>query len=330
MTSNDTDRRTVPPAPRRPVAALQCYLAYGSALLAGALSWTLLQRQGLFADPYWLGFAVTCICTVVIWVFSIANDNSSIYDPYWVVAPPLLALALKATAQGGLGGAWHARQLIIAACLCIWACRYHVFYAWPGWRTGLVHEDWRYEAMRRAPLPYWLNSLIGMHLFPTVLVYLAFAPAARILLSSPESQPAFGLWDLLATAGALGAVSIEYLADRQLRRYRGTNDYERGGTFRQGLWKYSRHPNYFGEALFWVSMVPFAVAGGLVRAHPLLVFAGPILMAAFFRYSCRLMDVRSLERRPDYARAIAETSAMIPWWPRTRRYDRQRSSVRGT
>jgi len=163
--------------------------------------------------------------------------------------------------------------------------------------------------MRRAPMPYWLNSLLGMHLFPTVLVYFEFAPAGLALLKDPASQPAFNLWDVPGTAGALSAVTIEFLADRQLRGYRATSDYERGGTLRRGLWRYSRHPNYFGEALFWVSLVPFAVAGGLLRLHPALAISGPVLMALFFRYSCRLMDVRSLQRRPEYQGAIDEVSA---------------------
>jgi steroid 5-alpha reductase family enzyme len=157
-----------------------------------------------------------------------------------------------------------------------------------------------------------------MHLFPTVLVYLAFFPAVLVLSSDPLSQPVFGLWDILGTVGAVAAVTIELAADRQLRGYRKSSDYQRGGIFRQGLWKYSRHPNYFGEVLFWLSMIPFAVAGGMLARFPALVFIGPLMMGCFFRLSCRLMDLRSLKRRPGYQEVIEEVSALIPWWPRTR------------
>jgi steroid 5-alpha reductase family enzyme len=319
MQTSNVDRRKPPADPVRPVSALQCWLAYAAALAAGALAWRLLQGMQLFASPLWIGLAVTCLCTVVIWVFSIANGNSSIYDPYWVIAPPFLALALKASTDGGFLGPWTARQLVIVACLIFWACRYHLFYAWTGWRTGLAHEDWRYEKMRTAALPYWLNSLLGMHLFPTLLVYFAFAPAALVLLSPAGSQPAFGLWDALASAGAIIAVTIELAADVQMRDYRATKEYARGGTMRVGLWKHSRHPNYFGEALFWVSMVPLAAGAGLLGSHPVLVLTGPVLMAAFFRYSCTLMDARSLERRPGYRQVMAEVNAMVPWRPRPRK-----------
>jgi len=125
MPNSSVDHRKKPADPVRPVSALQCWLAYAAALTAGALAWRLLRGMQLFASPLWLGFAVTCLCTVVIWIFSIANGNSSIYDPYWVIAPPFLALALKASTDGGLQGPWTARQLSIAACLMFWAADDH-------------------------------------------------------------------------------------------------------------------------------------------------------------------------------------------------------------
>jgi steroid 5-alpha reductase family enzyme len=298
------------------VAAAQCYLAYVVALLAGIAAWRMFLTQGLIEDPFWIGLAASCVSTAVVWVFSVANDNSSIYDPYWVIAPPILAVALKASGGGGLLGEWSGRQVCIVVCLCLWAARYHTMYSWSGWRTGLVHEDWRYEEMRSAPVPYWLNSLLGMHLFPTVLVYFAFAPAALVLMADPSTELPLGLWDALGVAGAVSAVAIELFADEQLRKYRKGAEYATGGTLRRGLWKYSRHPNYFGEVLFWVSMIPFAVPDGLLSEHPALVLTGPIGMAIFFRFSCWLMDVRSLERRPEYQRVVDEVSAMVPWWPK--------------
>jgi steroid 5-alpha reductase family enzyme len=314
--SEEATRPDPPPPPRRPVPALQCYLAYVTALLGGAGAWWFILDRSLIEDPFWIGFAVTCVSTLIVWVFSIANDNSSIYDPYWVIAPPLLALGLKATAGGGLLGPWSGRQIAVVACLWLWALRYHTMYSWAGWRTGLVHEDWRYEAMRSAPVPYWLNSLLGMHYFPTVLVYFAFAPGALVLAVDPSTAPRFGIWDVLGVSGAVTAVAIEFFADEQLRKYRETGAYEAGGTIRHGLWKYSRHPNYFGEVLFWFSLIPFAIPGGFLQSQPALVLSGPIAMGIFFRFSSWLMDVRSLERRPQYGRVVEEVSAMLPWFPK--------------
>ena len=97
--------------------------------------------------------------------------------------------------------------------------------------------------MRSFTVPYWLNSLYGMHLFPTVLVYFAFAPGILVLLTPIGDQSPLSVFDVLGIVTALSAITIQYFADRQLNRYRSTVEYKKGGIFRSGLWKYSRHPN---------------------------------------------------------------------------------------
>jgi len=303
--------------PTRPVSAIQCYLAYGTAIFTGLLSYRIFAHYQVFEDSILTGMAVSSVATLVIWIFSIIHNNSSIYDPYWVVAPPFLAILLKALGEDGLTGAWNSRQVIIILCLCLWAGRYHIFYKWTGWRTGLIHEDWRYEMMRKSPIPYWLNSLIGMHLSPTFLVYLAFAPAALVISKNTLSQASVSVWDILGLAGALLAVTIQLFADEQLRKFRLSDEYKNGKSCRTGLWKYSRHPNYFGEVLFWISMICFSTAAGIIRESPFLVLFGPILMAIFFRFSAYLMDLRSLKFRHDYQQLMNEVSPMFPWWPKT-------------
>ncbi|MHA2357571.1 MAG: DUF1295 domain-containing protein, partial [Candidatus Heimdallarchaeaceae archaeon] len=298
MASSEMNHSSKQP-PVRSVSAIVCYSAYISALLIGILSWWLIQKYNLVSNPFYIALLVDCIATIVIWGFSIANNNSSIYDPYWVIAPPLLALGVIFS-FGISASHWSFRHIIIVACLFIWSARYHIFYKWTGWRTGLIHEDWRYEKMRSYPVPYWLNSLLGMHLFPTVLVYFAFAPGILVLLIPAGQQNSFSVFDALGLITALSSILILFFADRQLQRYRSTEEYKKGGIFRNGLWKYSRHPNYFGEVLFWVSMMFFGISAGLHITSPVLVFVGPALMAIFFRFSSWLMDVRSLERRPHY------------------------------
>ena len=314
MTSPETNLSLKQP-PIRPVSALICYVAYISALSIGILTWWLIQSLNLVSNLFYTGLIVTSISTTVIWIFSIAKNNSSIYDPYWVIAPPFLALGFL-YASGGFANPWSFRHIIIVACLILWAGRYHIFYRWTGWRSGIIHEDWRYENMRSTPVPYWLNSLLGMHLFPTVLVYFAFAPGILTLLIPAEQQTTFSVFDALGIIAALSAVAIQFFADTQLKRFRSSEEYTKGSIFRGGLWNYSRHPNYFGEVLFWIAMMFFGIAAGLHTTCPVLVFVGPAVMAAFFRFSSWLMDVRSLERRPDYKQVMKETSAMIPWFPK--------------
>lgn len=293
----------------RNVSAIQCYLAYISALSAAIISWFVLAP---YIDNLLLrGLIVTSAATMIIWIFSIANGNSSIYDPYWVIAPPFLALAFLFSNTGVTN-----QKILMVLLFWIWSLRYHIFYSWTGWRTGLTKEDWRYEDMRRFPLPYWLNSLLGMHLFPTLLVYTAFLPAAMILSDPKPEISTLGPWDVLATVLALTAILLEYYADKQLSRYRKSPEYKKGGTFRKGLWRFSRHPNYFGEVLFWLSFIAFSHSKGNLISNPVLTLTGPLLMAAFFRFSAWLTDKRSLERRPGYQKLIDEVSALVPWIPK--------------
>lgn len=315
MTSTEIKHNLIKP-PERLVSSFICYMAYISALSIGILAWWVIQSRNLVSNTFYTALIVDCIATTVIWVFSISQNNSSIYDPYWVIAPPLLALGI--IFSGGFTNPWSFRYIIIIVCLFLWSGRYHIFYRWTGWRTGLKHEDWRYEKMRSFPVPYWLNSFFGMHLFPTILVFFAFAPGILVLLTPVGQQTAFSVFDVLGIITALSAVVILFFSDRQLKKYRSTEEYKKGGIFRSGLWKYSRHPNYFGEVLFWVSMMFFGISAGLHKTYPVLVFVGPALMAVFFRFSSWLMDVRSLERRPNYKQVMNEISAMIPWFPKTK------------
>ena len=211
---------------------------------------------------------------------------------------------------------WHGRQLLVLLSLLFWSCRYHVFYEWSGWWNGLKEEDWRYENMRSMPIPYWFNSLINMHMFPTVLVYFAFAPAALVLCRSVQRQPELSIFDGIAFLLSITAVVLQYFADQQLRKFRSSAAYKAGKSFQSGLWKYSRHPNYFGETLFWISMVPYSIGSSDFHTKRSLCVVGPSIMFMFFRFSSTLMDARSLKHRPGYKKVIHETSCMVPWWPK--------------
>ena len=156
-----------------------------------------------------------------------------------------------------------------------------------------------------------------MHLFPTFLLHFAFAPAALVFCHKPDGASRLNLWDLLGTVLAVTTLPIQLVSDEQLRKYRNADNYKSGGTFSGDLWKYSRHPNYFGEVMFWLSLIPFALGARIFYSNPWLVLTGPVVMTIFFRISAGMMDKRSLKRRPDYASYQSKTSALIPWWPKS-------------
>ena len=303
------------PLPSRPCSAALCWCAYASALVAAvALAPTL--HSVLPDAPLRRALLLDVVGTLVVYAFSLAADNSSVYDPYWCVAPLALLFYWKAHAPGGFWF-YEPRETLIMVLTWVWAVRFFVLVPWEGWVRGLMHEDWRYDKIRAGmpnALVYWGFSLTSLHLTPTLLVFGALAPAARAVTQG-DTAPSLCPTDAVGTLICVGAIIVEAVADEQLRRHRAQSDGTRA--CRHGLWSVSRHPNYFAECLFWSGLAVIGVGAGAVQAEPLLL-VGPMLLWAFFRCaSVPLMDARSLERRADYREVMATTSALWPWWRST-------------
>jgi steroid 5-alpha reductase family enzyme len=184
-----------------------------------------------------------------------------------------------------------------------------------GW-GGLDHEDWRYVDMRaKTGRAYWLVSFLGIHLFPTLMVFAGCLPIYAALGRGAQS---LNLLDGLATLVTLSAIAIETIADAQLRRFRLRTDRTPDEILDSGLWAWSRHPNYLGEMLFWWGLWLFALAAGPGNAWTVIGAAAITLM--FHVVSLRLLETRMLERRPAYAAHVRRVPAFVPYrWPRKQR-----------
>ena len=256
--------------------------------------------------PLWRVLAADVAATLVVFACSMAVRNSSLYDPYWSVAPPFVVLFWAAEASAGTV---PLRQVLVGMLVFAWGARLTMNWA-RGWQ-GLSHQDWRYVNLyAQSPMPSWLVSLLGIHLFPTVQVYLgclALLPAV-----ARGTQPA-GILDLAALIVTAGAIVIETVADEQLRAFNRTK--VSGDILASGLWRYSRHPNYFGELAFWWGLWLFGLAADPGTWWWTLI--GPVAMTAMFLFaSIPMLDQRSLERRPGYAEHMQRVSTLVPWFPR--------------
>jgi len=286
--------------PRRPLSRGQSFgvvaVAYLTALVVAAV---VVQVVG--TDRLLLTVALADLAaTVVIFVWSRLLNNTSMYDIYWSVVPPVVAVFLVVMAEPGAVGL---RQALVVAVVWFWAVRLTANWA-RGW-PGLHHEDWRYVDMRNGAAPYWVASFFGLHLMPTVVVYLAMLPLFPALASG--TRPV-GWLDIVAFVVAGGSVVLEWVADEQMRAFARTKS--PGEVCRRGLWGRSRHPNYLGEMGFWWGLWLFAVA-----AQPSWwwTVVGPVVMTVMFLgASLPLMERRSLERRPAYADYAAETPLVVP------------------
>lgn len=258
-------------------------------------------------SPLWNMFWADIAATVAIFVFSRLYKNSSFYDAYWSVIPPLIALywTMAATAQGiDMTRAW-----LVVILVWLWGVRLTANWAtfWP----GLEHEDWRYAPIK-TNAGKWnaLADFSAIHLFPTVIVFAACLPIYAAV--AMDARPLNAL-DYLAAAVTLIAILIELVSDIQLHRF--LTHRKPGEIMKTGLWALSRHPNYFGEWLFWAGLALFGLAA--VPSAWWWVLPGAIAMLVMFLVaSIPMIDKRSVERRPEYQAHMARVSGFVPWFPK--------------
>jgi steroid 5-alpha reductase family enzyme len=279
-------------------------LAYAVALAAAA--GTGLALRGF--HPLLVVALADLVGTVVVFGFSVASNNSSLYDPYWSVAPPAIGAAY-ALLGPEVGAADRARILLVLVLVTAWGLR--LTWSWArGW-AGLGHEDWRYvEIRRRTGRLYWPASFLSIHLMPTTFVYLG---CLSVHVAVGAGARPLSLLDGVAATVTSAAILVEATADRQLRRF-VTSGPPAGAILESGLWAFSRHPNYFGEVLFWWGLWLFALAADPGR---LWTVAGPLAITCLFVFiSVPLMDRRMLARRSGFADRMRRVSALVPWPPR--------------
>lgn len=298
--------------------------AYSVAAALSAALAAMLHQRG--CHPVAVAFAADVFATAVIFAFSLEHNNTSIYDPYWHLAPPAV-VGYWIYARASLGAmprsAWVRCAAISLTMLC-WSLR--LTWNWlRGW-GGLAHEDWRYVKlklqMRARGWPewaYWFGlSLLGYHLMPTLVVFLAMLPTAVAVAGCGTTAALGGALDALALVVGLGGVAIQAVADEQLRAYRRARalaprapQFE-SGVARVGLWRYSRHPNYLGELMHHFAYVLFALGAGAGRAHVLALAGWVPLLALFTCASIPLMEAQQLKAKPAFADYQRQVPALLP------------------
>jgi steroid 5-alpha reductase family enzyme len=246
------------------------------------------------------------LATLVIFTFSRICRNSSFYDAYWSVIPPLLLFYwwYRSAPEVDLLRAW-----LIAIVVMLWAIRLTAnwVYAFP----GLHHEDWRYPMFKeRAGRFEVVADLVAIHLIPTLQVFLGMVPV-YVAVTRPDSGLTWLAW--IAFGVGLAAVALELVADVQMHRF--VAERRTGEAMDRGLWGWSRHPNYFGEFSFWAALALFGIA-----AAPSdwwwLILGAIAMLAMFLGASIPMMEERSLQRRPTYQDVVDRVSRFVPWPPK--------------
>jgi len=271
------------------------FISYIFAVLSG---WYYLQFHGTGKILFDILIA-DIIATIIIYLASVIFKNSSIYDPYWSVIPPFILICFISYLDID---SFNMKSTLLIVNVFLWSIRLTSNWV-KGWE-GLSQEDWRYVDMREHSGKYFeLSNFLGIHLFPTLIVFACCVPMYYTLLSI-NSMSIFAIFGF--SISLLG-VFYEYISDYQLYQFKKVNLGSKD-IIEKGLWRYSRHPNYWGEILFWWGLYLYAIE----TSHYILILA-PISMTIMFLYvSIPWIEHKILRNRPQYESYQERVGILIP------------------
>lgn len=252
----------------------------------------------MFDTPLYLsGLAVTVLLLLLTWIVSLLKRDVSIVDSTWSLM--FLAMAcvyVLAAAQT------TPRGLLMMAMVAAWALRLSLYITWRNWGEG---EDRRYRAIRRSNEPHFaFKSLYLVFGLQGLLAWFISLP----LLAAASGTAPLGVIDAVAITVWLTGFILEAVGDAQLAAFKA-NPQNKGKVLDSGLWRYTRHPNYFGECVIWWGYYLLALAAGGWWTLP-----APLLMTfLLLRVSGVTLLERDIgERRPAYRSYVQRTNAFIP------------------
>ena len=255
-----------------------------------------------------------CAAAIIVsWLLSVLTREYSWVDRLWSLLPPVYLWVFAAA-----GGLTDPRLVLMAGLGTLWGLRLTLNFARKGgYRPG--GEDYRWAALRRrlSPRRFALFNAAFISGYQNVLLLLITLPA-WVALTHP--QTVFGAADVVAAALFVLFLAGESIADQQqwdfqrsravLRAHEGTDP----GFLRTGLFRFSRHPNYFCEIAQWWVMAAFgAIAAGTWLQ---VGSAGAVLLILLFAGSIAFTESISVSRHPGYRAYQRQVSALVPWPPR--------------
>lgn len=240
----------------------------------------------------------------LLWLISIIIKNVSIVDLFWGLGFVLTAgfYFLKTDGTGF-------RKIILMALVAIWGLRLSIYLAWRNLGKG---EDFRYKQFRKnyGEKRYWWISFFQTFLLQGVLMWMISAPLLGAQFYA-NNKP-FTLFDIIGIMFWIIGFSFEAGGDYQLARFR-SDPLNKGKVFDKGFWRYTRHPNYFGDSSVWWGYGFICIAAG--SYFPAI---GSVIMTALIIKvsGVALLEKSLKEQKPQYKEYIEKTSAFLPWFPK--------------
>ena len=246
------------------------------------------------------GLAVIVALALATWAVSVLKRDVSIVDSLWSIFIASAGLSYPLSSSG-----FHARAMLMLSLTLLWAIR---LCAYLTLRNHGQPEDRRYQQIRARNQPHFaLKSLYLVFGLQALLAWLVSMP----LLAAARGATPLNLTDLAGAALTLFGIVFESAADQQMARFK-RNAANAGRVMDNGLWRYTRHPNYFGECCVWWGLFLIALAAGNVWS-----VISPLLMTVLLLKvsGVTLLEADIGERRPAYRDYIARTNAFVPGKP---------------
>jgi steroid 5-alpha reductase family enzyme len=257
-----------------------------------------------FLEIYSQGFIVIMAMMTLLWIISIFIKNVSIVDSFWGIGFVLAAISYYLNTEGHF-----ARKELVVGFVLIWGLRLSIYLGWRNWGKD---EDYRYQQFRKnyGAHRYWWFSFFQVFLLQGFLSWLVSVPLLAAMYYMPNTP--LNYIDYIAVVLWIIGFLFEAGGDFQLAHFKG-NPENKGTLLQNGFWKYTRHPNYFGDATVWWAFGLFSIAVGNYVS-----LLGPILMSwLIIKVSGVAMLEKTLKNsKPSYKEYIEKTNAFFPWFPK--------------
>ena len=249
-------------------------------------------------DAYLLGLAAAVGLMTLVWIVSVIRKDASIVDPFW----SLVFITLGATYRFAADSDYGVRPAIVLGLLFIWGVRLSVYLFW---RNSGKGEDYRYQAMRKRQGPgFPIKSLFTVFWLQAILAWIVSMP----LLAGVDGTNSVGVFDYLGMLFWTIGIFFETAGDFQLARFKA-DPANQGNVMDRGVWRYTRHPNYFGDFMVWWGFFFFALGAGGWWS-----FFGPLLMSVLLmRVSgAALLEKKLSKTRGGYEEYVRTTNGFFP------------------
>lgn len=259
-----------------------------------------------------INFAVLVATITLLWLYACKIRDASFIDAFWGFG--MVILAATSWLQMGMPGG---RSALIFALVAAWGLRLAI-HLYTRWRAE--GEDRRYKsilgrAMEKNGWSWPIAALIMVFIMQAPLLFITSLPAQMGIAGASGDAPAIGLLAIIGAVAAIVGILFESIGDAQLKAFKANPEND-GQVMDRGLWRYTRHPNYFGDFLAWWGI--WLVAADVSFMIAAISVIGPVFLSfTLMKWSGAPMLERGMKKRkPKYADYIARTSAFFPWPPK--------------